>query len=134
MSITNRPPYVGGYPSAYLASAPDFATGFALLTLALSDIEYAAACILAFDPDAALAPEALLSTGTEDDRIHQIGTDQFTIRTWRQLARACRRSTTHHDDDLCLSAFIAERTLNCPKAEPTEQRNFEIGSADVAAL
>lgn len=134
MSVTDRLPSLNYYPSADIAPAPDFVTAFTSLTLALSDIEYAAAGILDFDPEAALAPGALLSPDAEDDRIHQIGADRFPVRTWRQLARACRRSTSHYDDDLCLRAFIAERSLGGPEREPAEQHHFELRSADVEGI
>lgn len=76
-------------------------------SVALSPDEYDVATILAFDPDADIAPGAF-SRGDPGRRSCRLPRDAMPDRSWRKLARAC--SADHSPDgDTILRTFLAAR-------------------------
>lgn len=80
------------------------------LTVMLSESEYHAATILAFDPEAYLAP-GQLSAHHHDPRDRLLAGDAMSLRGWIMLARACSEGGGRHDDRARLEIFLAERTM-----------------------
>lgn len=79
------------------------------LTVELSESEYHAATILAFDPEAYLLPGQFLADHFEPrDRL--LAGDAMSLRGWTMLARACSERMDQHDDRARLEMFLAERT------------------------
>lgn len=79
------------------------------IVVALSETEYHAATILAFDPEASIAAGALAEPTPSLER--QLSGARLTYREWVLLARAWLRV----DDPTCLAAFLADRaTLSEP--------------------
>mgnify|MGYP003575147225 CR=1 FL=1 len=76
-------------------------------SVALSPDEYDVATILAFDPDADIAPGAFSRSGP-GGRSCRLPRDAMPDRSWRKLARAC--SADHSaDGDTILRTFLAAR-------------------------
>lgn len=86
-----------------------------LLTVALSESEYHAATILAFDPEAYLSPSQF-SADQPEPRDRLLAGDAMTMRGWTMLARACGETLGHDDDRARLETFLAERAI---RAETT---------------
>ncbi|MBJ7499682.1 MAG: hypothetical protein JHC57_08015 [Sphingopyxis sp.] len=124
-------PYFAAKPCARAEDAPGLVTDIASLTLVLSDVEYEAAAILTFDPEATLAPGALLANGCGDGSVHMVAGNCFPIQIWRQLARACTRWTPHHDDTARLAEFLAERTAMANLATQAEDLSTLATDADL---
>ncbi len=81
-------------------------------SVALSPDEYDVATILAFDPDADIAPGAF-SRSDPGGRSCLLPRDAMADRSWRKLARAC--SADHSaDGDTILRTFLAARRASRP--------------------
>ncbi|MDE8650570.1 hypothetical protein [Novosphingobium album (ex Liu et al. 2023)] len=79
------------------------------LAVALTETEYHAAAILAFDPDAQM-PAGHLVAGQDEARDRQLAGAVMGLREWRLLARACSPDVGRLDDMVCLAMFLAERS------------------------
>ncbi|MDF0543820.1 hypothetical protein PX699_15820 [Sphingobium sp. H39-3-25] len=78
------------------------------LTVALSESEYHAATILAFDPEAYVSP-GQFSADHHEPRDRLLAGDAMSLRGWTMLARACSEGMVQHDDRTLLEIFLAER-------------------------
>ncbi|WP_337847816.1 hypothetical protein [Sphingomonas sp.] len=89
------------------------------LTVALTDTEYQAATILAFDPDACMAA-GQLDAGHSEPRDRQLAGNAMSLRAWRVLARACGPESDRLDDTARLALFLADRSTSTEAVpEPT---------------
>ena len=79
------------------------------LTVALTETEYHAATILAFDPDAHVSA-GHLDHGQGEPRDRHLAGDAMSLRAWRILARACAPASDRLDDTAQLALFLAERS------------------------
>lgn len=79
------------------------------LTVALSETEYHAATILAFDPEASIPGGALAEPDPFFER--RLSGSHLSYRGWVLLARACAGDWPREDDSTCLAAFLAERAM-----------------------
>lgn len=109
-------PHSAANPSVRSQSAHAIIADLNSLTLALSDTEYEVARILAFDPEAQLAPGTLIANSDNicsdfDARNVHVAADLFATTIWQRLARACSDWTRQHDDTSCLATFLAERSV-----------------------
>lgn len=78
--------------------------------VALSESEYHAATILAFDPDAHLSA-GQLAADDHEPRDRLLAGDAMRLRGWIILARACCEAKDQHDDRARLEIFLAERAM-----------------------
>ncbi|AIT82588.1 KOW domain-containing protein [Novosphingobium lubricantis] len=78
------------------------------LFVALSESEYHAATIFAFDPDAHLSA-GQLAADDHEPRDRPLAGDAMSLRGWIILARACCEAKDQHDDRARLEIFLAER-------------------------
>lgn len=76
----------------------------------LSPDEYEAATIIAFDPDAYIAPSAF-SRSDPGGRPCLLPVDAMPERSWRKLARACSADRSA-DGATILRTFLAERSAS----------------------
>lgn len=100
-------PVLSRLPSA----GPDIIGRIGRLTIALTESEYHAATILAFDPDAYVSP-GHLATEVEEPRDRHLAGDAMDLRAWRLLARACSTEGERLDPATCLATFLAERSVS----------------------
>ena len=92
------------------ANEGDLVSRLPLLTLAVSQTEYHAATILAFDPEA-FVPAGQLAAADEP-RDHRLGGDAMALPAWRVLARACSADPCGLVGDAALTRFLAERSVD----------------------
>lgn len=89
--------------------------GFQILTrlpdtvISLTEEEYDASAILAFDPEAAL-PTAMFAHPIEPhDLTLRVAGSQFDVGTWERLAQASASEGDTLDRSTCLALFLAQR-------------------------
>lgn len=92
-------------------SVPDMISQIDRLTIALTESEYHAATILAFDPDAYVSP-GHLATGIDEPRDRHLAGDAMDLRAWRLLARACSADGEPLDPVTVLATFLADRSIS----------------------
>ncbi|MBV2149900.1 hypothetical protein KRZ98_16775 [Sphingobium sp. AS12] len=97
----------------------DLISQLPVLTVALSEAEYDAANIFAFDPEALLPAGALSGTSDTiatgpDNWDYRLPGSHMDKAAWTRLARACVTSAADHGAATCLAMFLAERALEEP--------------------
>ncbi|MCG2841260.1 hypothetical protein L6Q21_09735 [Sandaracinobacter sp. RS1-74] len=88
------------------------------IIVTLSEPEYDAATIFAFDPDASLPAGGLIPNCTLDPEqpLYRLPGGLFDRPTWLRLARACTGEADDLTDQDCLAAFLAARVVINPAA------------------
>ena len=91
--------------------------GFQLLTrlsdtiISLTEDEFDASAILAFDPEAELPFAIFARPVLSHDITHQVTGGQFDVTTWERLARASISEADTLDRSTCLALFLARRAV-----------------------